>query len=132
MTRLDCATCIGGSGQLDTRNVVGFAAMTLEDDGKIHKHRRQIDKQSIPFNLFVARFVGRWEIARSPVAQATMKKASERLPSTHVWDEYCPPEWGTVREAGTTDGYTVRMGYLFAMCLDKSSELEEQLRTYKG
>ena len=103
MTRLDCATCIGGSGQLDTRNVVGFAAMTVEDDGKIHKHRRQIDKQSIPFNLFVARFVGRSEIARTPVAQATMKKASERLPSTHVWDEDCPPEWGTVREAGTTD-----------------------------
>ena len=61
-----------------------------------------------------------------------MKKEWDRLRSKYVWDEDHPREWDDVRSEARRGGYTVHLGYIFGICVEKNSELAEHLRKYKG
>ena len=95
-------------------------------------HRVKNGGRIFPFNAAVARPVGKAEIARTPAAQAAMKKEWDRLRDKKVWDETKPREWRDVRREADSRGQTVHMGYLFGICVEKNAELDLQFRKYKG
>jgi len=63
-----------------------------------------------------------------------MKKEWDRLRQKNVWDESCPREWDDVRREADAGGYTVHMGWLFGICVEKNAELEpdDPNRKFKG
>jgi hypothetical protein len=105
--------------------------MPLEEN-RSSLHRDKLGLPPCPDNLCVARPVGKAEIDRTPAAKASMKKEWDRLRSKMVWDEQHPREWDEVRSEAKRGGYTVHMGYLFGICVEKNAELEPSLRKFKG
>ena len=83
-------------------------------------HRAKNGVRTFPFNAAVARPVGKAEIARTPSAQAAMKKDWDRLRDKKVWDETKPREWRAVRREAGTRGKTVHMGYISGICVEKT------------
>ena len=79
----------------------------------------------------MARLVGKAEIKNTPAAKEATKKEWDRLRSKYVWDEDHPREWDDVRVEARRGRYTVHLGYLFGICVEKNSELVEHLRKYK-
>ena len=61
-----------------------------------------------------------------------MNKEWDRLRSKYVLDEDYPREWDDVRAEARRGGYTVHLGYLFGICVEKNSELAAHLRKFKG
>ncbi|MFM7979370.1 MAG: hypothetical protein ACKPKO_08655, partial [Candidatus Fonsibacter sp.] len=96
------------------------------------QHRDILGFRLCPDNLCVARPVGKHEIERTPAAKLAMKKELDRLRSKHVWDEDHPRDWDEVRFDARRGGYTVHMGYLFGICVEKNAELDPSLRKFKG
>ena len=99
-------------------------------------HRGKVGFSRFPDNLCVARPVGKAENDRTPAAKASMQKEWDRLRSKAVWDEQHPRESDEVRSeaqlGGGGGGYTVHMGYLFGICVEKNAELDASLRKFKG
>ena len=69
-----------------------------------------------------------------PRAQQAMEKELNRLRDKGVWDEAHPREWDEVRREAQANGEDVHMGYIFGICVEKNSELEDgnPLKKYKG
>ncbi|MFM7980148.1 MAG: hypothetical protein ACKPKO_12610, partial [Candidatus Fonsibacter sp.] len=95
-------------------------------------HRDMISIKRCPDNICVARPVGKSEIERTPAAKQAMQKEWDRLRSKNVWDEDNPRDWDDVRSEARRGGYTVHMGYLFGICVEKNAELDPSLRKFKG
>ncbi|MFM7988910.1 MAG: hypothetical protein ACKPKO_57320, partial [Candidatus Fonsibacter sp.] len=51
--------------------------------------------------------------------------------SKNVWDENHPRDWDEVRSDARRGGYTVHMGYIFGICVEKNAELDPFLRKFK-
>ncbi|MFM7984554.1 MAG: hypothetical protein ACKPKO_35030, partial [Candidatus Fonsibacter sp.] len=83
-------------------------------------------------NLCVARPVGNNEIERTLAAKLAMQKEWGRLRCKNIWDENHPRDWDEVRSDARRGGYTVHMGYLFGICVEKNAELDHSLRKFKG
>ena len=101
--------------------------------GAIALYRETLGFSCCPDNLCVAHTVGKADIDRTPVAKASMQKEWDRLRSKSVWDEEHPREFDDVRaDARLGAGYTVHMGYLFGICVEKNAELDVSLRKFNG
>ena len=106
--------------------------MPLDDSPTCRMHRDKIAANSLPDNLCVARPVGKAAIETTPAAKDVMQNALDRLRSKDGWDDAHPREWDEVRAEAQKSGVTVRMGYLFGICVENDSELEEKFRKLKG
>ena len=111
---------------------VSALAMPVDDSPKCRMHREKIVVNSIPDNLCVACPVGKADIERTLAANVAMNKEWDRLRSKDVWDEAYPRDWDEARAEAQKSGVTVQMGYMFGMCVQRNSELEENLRKLKG
>ena len=101
-------------------------AMPVRPVNRSHRHREKIPKnRQFPFSACVARPVGKKELNASPKALEAMQKEWDRLRDKSVWNETEPREWDEVRKAAITGQYEVHMGYLFGICVEKNSELED-------
>eukprot|EP00972_Heterocapsa_arctica_P063311 9340948-Heterocapsa_arctica.AAC.1 len=83
--------------------------------------------------MLVARPVPKSEIAKSPGAKASLDNEWKRLRDKSVWDESTVREWSEVARDAQRDGVEVNFGYLFAMCVEKNSEvpLDHPKRKFK-
>ena len=112
------------------QQVPGLLRRTSDD---AYGHRDKLGTSLYPDNLCVARPVGKAEIEKTPAAKAATKKEWDRLRSKYVWDEDHPREWDDVRAEARRGGVysTSRISFL-GICVEKSFELAEHLRKYKG
>lgn len=83
-------------------------------------HREMIWCPRCLDHLCVARFVGKVEIDKAPVAKAAMEKELDRLRSNNVLDEDHPRERDDVRVEARRGGggYLVRMDFVFGICAE--------------
>ena len=88
-------------------------------------HRPKIEACCVPFNLMVARPVGRAEIARNPKAQESMNKEWSRLRAQGVWDVNTVRERSSVAAEARNSNKNVQFGRLHGICVEKNSELED-------
>ena len=60
--------------------------------------------------------------------------SGKRLRDKSVWDESTVKEWSHVAHEAQQNGSEVNFGYLFAMCVEKNSELPDghPKRKFKG
>jgi hypothetical protein len=67
-------------------------------------------------------------------ARASLDVEWKRLRDKLVWDEYIIREWSDVAWEAQQNGFEVNLGYLFALCVEKNSELPvgHPKRKYKG
>ena len=98
-------------------------------------HRpKNFSSRIFPWNACVARPVNKAELNSHPKAREAVDKEWDRLREKKVWDEDFVREWDDVRAESKRTGKEVHMGYLFAICVEKNSELDvnNPLRKYKG
>ena len=90
-------------------------------------HRPKLAPRTFPYNVCVARSVGKAEIARVPAAQKATQVEWDRLRAKHVWDASVVREWDDVAVEARLAGPDVRanLGYLFGVCVEKNSEQPE-------
>eukprot|EP00972_Heterocapsa_arctica_P074856 11047172-Heterocapsa_arctica.AAC.1 len=98
------------------------------------QHRDKLAYNIYPFNACVARPVGKAEIASSPGAKAALDSEWTRLHDKSVWDEVIVREWSDVAWEAQQKGTEGNSGYLFALCVEKNSELPagHPKRKFKG
>ncbi len=82
---------------------------------------------------WVARPVGKQEIASEPTAQAAIKKEWSNLRLRKVWDDSVVREWSDVMHDARRKGGITHLGRLFGICVEKGSELAvgDPRRKYK-
>ena len=87
-----------------------------------------------PFNACVARPVNKSEVNSNADARAALDVEWKRLRDKLVWDEVIVREWSDVAWEAQKAGFEVNLGYLFALCVEKNSELPlgHPKRKYKG
>jgi len=101
----------------------------------IHQsHRVKAADGIFPFPALVARPVSRQEVAKTPAAQAALQKEWDRLRAAGCWDESRVREWSDVAAYARKSGQTAHMGRVFALCVEKGSELptNDPGRKFKG
>ena len=98
------------------------------------EHREKIAPRSLPFAAMVARPVGKAEIARTPKARESLRIEWDRLRTEAVWDDSSVREWSDIAREARDAGTEVHLGYLFALCVEKNSELPagHEKRKFKG
>lgn len=102
------------------------------------EHRSKVGFRLWPLNACVARPVGKAEIKAEPKAQQALQKEWDRLKERHTWrtgtsqKEDGVREWRDVAREARTAGTEVHLGMLYAICVEKGSELAPALRKYKG
>ena len=100
------------------------------------RHRPKNAPRLFPFNAMVARPVGKNEIAQKAKAKAAMDAEWKKLRDKYVWDEDIKNvrDWSDVAREARDKGIDVHLGWLFGICVEKGSELEENNpnRKYKG
>ena len=98
------------------------------------EHRDKLSAHDLPFNLMVARPVGRQEMTDNPTAKAAMKKEWDTLVTQKVWDVLVVEEKSKVIADARRDGRTVQFGRVHGICVEKNYELPEGhlSRKYKG
>ncbi len=90
--------------------------------------------RAIPFNLMVARPVGRQEMTDCPIAQAAMQKEWEALKTQKVWDLLIVREKSDVVTEARKASKTVQFGRVHGICVEKNFELPQGHlnRKFKG
>ena len=93
----------------------------------------------LAFNAAVARPVGAKEIASTPLAQKSINDEWARLRAVArpdgkfgCWDEDLVAKWRDIKRAAALSGTTAHIGRIFAICVEKNSELPPEKRKYKG
>eukprot|EP00972_Heterocapsa_arctica_P015610 2298290-Heterocapsa_arctica.AAC.1 len=87
------------------------------------QHRDKFAKPMYPFNACVARPVSKAEIASSAGAKAALDSECKRFRDKHVWAETVVCKWSDVAWDAQQKGTEVNLGYIFALCVEKNSEL---------
>jgi len=97
-------------------------------------HRVKAADGIFPFPAMVARPVSRQEVAKLPAAQAALQKEWDRLRAAGCWDETKVREWSDVASEARKTGKIAHMGRVFALCVEKGSELPagDPGRKFKG
>ncbi|MFM7980131.1 MAG: hypothetical protein ACKPKO_12525, partial [Candidatus Fonsibacter sp.] len=113
-------TIIPASASISTFSDKSFSMPLSSSSESVPQHRDLLGFCLCPDNLCVARPVGKHEIERTPAAKLAMQKEWDRLRSKNVWDENHPRDWDEVRSDARRGGYTVHMGYLFGICVEKN------------
>ena len=86
-------------------------------------HREKLGQRILSFNALVARSVGKAEIRRTPEAQAALKKEWGKLVDQKVRDASTVCEWRDAAAKARKDGVEAQFGHIFAICVEKNSEL---------
>jgi hypothetical protein len=99
-----------------------------------HEHRPHVVEHELPFSALVARPVSKAEVKTNPKAQEALQKEWDRLRMAGCWDESKVVEWGSVSKAARESGTKLHVGRIFAICVEKGSELPEgnPNRKFKG
>ena len=107
--------------------------MPVDPCDTVQQHRPK-DSPPFPFYGFgmVARQLKKKEIAENRAAQAALNAEWEKLESMKCWLLETVAEMDDVRASAVRDGRTVHFGRIFAICVEKHSELPPEQRTYKG
>ena len=97
-------------------------------------HRPHVVGARLPWNACVARSVGKREIETNPKAQAALKKEWDRLRAIKCWDESVVREWTDVAREAKQSQSKAHIGRIFAVCVEKNSELPDSdpSRKFKG
>ena len=95
------------------------------------KHRVK-NQPSVSFNACVARPVSKKEVSVTPKAKAAVQAEWDRLASKKAWDTSVVKEWSTLANEARAKGTKIHFGYVFCFCVEKNSELQPELRKYKG
>ena len=132
-----CATTVAPPGGEDEfAHVPAMPVLTTND---VEEHRHKHGGPRLAYNAAVARPVGAKEIAATPLAQKAINDEWTRLRAVQrpdgkrgCWDEEAVMEWRDVKRAAQLSGTTAHIGGIFAICVEKNSELEPSKRKYKG
>ena len=97
------------------------------------EHRDKMPKWPV-YAACVARSVTKDEVRRTPRAQEALGKEWTRLRDIKTWDETIVRERRSVEAEARRKGLTMHFGRIFAICVEKGSELPESdpSRKYKG
>ena len=108
--------------------------MPIASAGAPQSHRVKSDASPVPFSVMVARSVSKDEVKRTPAAQAALQKEWDRLRAAGCWDESRVREWNDVASEARREGTIAHMGRIFALCVEKGSELPagDPGRKFKG
>jgi len=100
----------------------------------VDSHRVKSSCDILPFSACVARPVTKTEVARTPAAQAALQKEWDRLRAAGCWNESVVREWSHVAAEARDSGQSAHMGRIFAICVEKGSELApgDPARKFKG
>ncbi len=98
------------------------------------KHREKLIDRAMPFNLKVARPVGRQEMTESPIAQAAMQKEWDALLGQKVWNLMVVREKSDVVHEARVQQKTVQFGRVHGICVEQNFELPQchASRKFKG
>ena len=108
----ECGVSVGAEEQ---------CVLPLRKRDKRKRHRKRIMDVQYPFNVAMARLVGRKEIAATREAQEAEQKEWNRLRERKVWDESDIRDWHEVQAEYQKAGKKVHMAYLFGSCVEKGS-----------
>ncbi len=98
----------------------------------MQRHRDKLLPNLWPFPACVARPVGKTEREKTPLARAAVEAEWARLKSKRVWVTESVREWSDVAAEARAKHQTIHWGMLFAICVEKGSELAEKDRKFKG
>jgi hypothetical protein len=87
------------------------------------EHRDHVPVLEFPFNVCVARPVGKKEVQGNKVAQEAVLKEWTKLRNAGCWNEDGVQEWAEVRRKATASGTTVHVGNIFEIVVEKGAEL---------
>ena len=100
---------------------------------EVEEHRTKGSGPRQAFNAAVARPVGAKEIASTPRAQESLDAEWARLRAVPrpdgkkgCWDEDQVCEWQDIKRAAALSGGKAHIGRIFAICVEKNSELEPE------
>jgi hypothetical protein len=98
------------------------------------EHRFKVPQLELPFNVCVARPVGKAEIKAVPEAQAALDVEWNKLCKATAWLEDKVKEWKDVAHSAQSAGQKAHVGRVFELCVEKGSELPKgsKGRKYKG
>jgi dUTP pyrophosphatase len=97
---------------------IGAGEVDQEDMGALQH-------ADLKLQAFVARTVGKSEIASTPEANAACKKEWDKLIAKTCWDTEAVKPWRAVCKKANEDGVEVHIGSLHELCMEKGSELEK-------
>ena len=105
-----------------------------EPKDKNKQHREKLASREVPFNLMVARPVGRQEMTDCPEAQAAMQKEWTALREQKVWNLLIVREKSDVINEARRLGKEVQFGRVHGICVEKNRELPHGhlSRKFKG
>ena len=97
-------------------------------------HRLRQPPERLPFNALVARPVGKKEATENPNAAAALQKEWDRLRAIGCWNEDKVRPWSEVAKEARDKGEKQHVGRIFAICVEKNSELRkgDESRKMKG
>ncbi len=97
-------------------------------------HRPKLSARAIPFNLMVARPVGRQEMTDNPLAEEAMRKEWTALTTQKVWKLMIVREKSDVVSEARIHNMTVHFGRVRGICVEKKYELpaDHPSRKFKG
>ncbi len=87
------------------------------------QHRGKLVDHAIPFNLMVARPVGRQEMTNCPEAQAAMQKEWAALNEQKVWNLLIVRDKSDVFSEARSNQKEVPFGRLQGICVEKHPSL---------
>ncbi len=100
------------------------------------EHRDKIPIVQAPFNVAVARSVGKKEMYSNPLALKAVREEWDRLRKKQCWSEDAKSvrEWKHVAAEARNSETTVHIGRLCCICVEKGSELkaDDKRRKFKG
>ena len=96
-------------------------------------HSRKSQRHQTPFAL-IARSIGKKEMLRIPKAQDAVREEFDKLMSQAVFAMEKVEEWKDVRDRARANREKIHIGRIFALCVEKGSELpkDHKDRKYKG
>ena len=103
----------------------------------IPPHRERLSQSPFPFNVLVARPVGRKERTSNPRARESVQKEWDKLRRAGkcgCWDESGVREWADVAAEARRNKMKAHVGAIFDICVEKGSELPagDPARKFKG
>ena len=132
---MDCNQGSGGFNDLpvSTDPVETTTPPRLARGNPVGVNKNRNKSTSLPYGC-IARTVGKKVMLSTPKAADAVREAYDKLVKQGAWCLDDVEEWHDVRERERTTGKKVHIGRIFAICVEKGSELpgDRPDRKFKG
>ena len=111
------AATLDGSIVVEIATQLAPAMPTIPSEKR--PHREKLSDRVIPFNLMVARPVGKQEMTDNPLARAAVQKEWAALRDQKVWNLMIVREKSDVVNEARINGTTIQLGRVHPLCMEK-------------